>query len=352
MTDEISQTDDLPLRFSASANDPLYEAVQSLEEAQRQQGFSLIMEGDYGGQIYLTCPVGLLGCDHQTLVQLLEDIDLIQRKEPLGRGLFFEKMPVGAYIQGGMGGAPVCSDLWIHEEIYAIGMEEAIRLVISGVAERLEIPTIEDLCLEAASGSAKKQYFFAEQLRWYVKRGGEQIRSERRKWYTKAAEQGHVKAQYHLTGDEGTSSAERVRWMCAIVARDDRTEKDLSWVKMRLAERCESGDGIARDIGKAAELYEQLCNCHYHQAAAIRLGEMYLCGKGVSINKSMALMWLLRASYGATDELRLWQGYIYKPDEREHLSECIEEAKLGMTDDEISQTEQAAREWLEKERIG
>ncbi|MFA7337451.1 MAG: hypothetical protein WC028_11750 [Candidatus Obscuribacterales bacterium] len=69
MTDEIFQPDESLLRFSASAGDPLYEAVQSLEEAQRQQGFSLIMEGDYGGQIYLTCPVGLLACDHKTLVQ-------------------------------------------------------------------------------------------------------------------------------------------------------------------------------------------------------------------------------------------------------------------------------------------
>ncbi|MFA7337452.1 MAG: hypothetical protein WC028_11755 [Candidatus Obscuribacterales bacterium] len=270
----------------------------------------------------------------------------------MGRGLFFEKMPVGAYIQGGMGGAPICSDLWIHDELYAIGMDEKIRAVVSGARERLEIPTIEKLLGEAAAGNAKKQYFFAEQLRWYVKHGGEQIRSERRKWYTKAAEQGHVKAQYHLTGDEGSSSAERVRWMCAIVARDDRTEMDLEWVKMRLAECYWSGRGIATDFGKAAEFYRQLCSKHYHQVPAIRLGEMYLTGNGVPINKSMALMWLLRASYGATDELRLWQGYIYKPDEREHLSQCIEEAKLGMTADEISQTEQAAREWLEKERTG
>ena len=352
MIDHVLQPDDSLPRFSASGDDPHYEAVQSLEEAQRRQGFALIMEGDYGGQIYLTCPVSLLCCDQKALQQLLEDIDSMQWKEPLGRGLFFEKIPIGASVGGGMGGASICSDLWIHEELYAIGMEEAIKAVVSGVRQRLEIPTIEDLRLQAASGNAMKQYFFAEQLRWYVKSGGEYIKSERRDWYRKAAEQGHAKAQLCLIMDRGLCAAEIARWMCTLVARDDLSEIDLNWVKMRLAERYESGEGAVRDFCKASELYTQLCNSHYHQAAAIELGKMYLYGNGVEVNKNMAFCWFLRASYGSTDELRLWRFLIYKPDDLEQLSLFIEEAKRGMSADEIAQTEQEAREWLRQELIG
>lgn len=351
MIDHVLQPDDSLPRFSASEDDPHYEAVQSLEEAQRQQGFALIMEGDYGGQIYLTCPVSLLCCDQKALQQLLEDIDAIQWKEPFGRGLFFEKIPLGASVRGGMGGASICSDLWIHKELYAIGMEEAVKAVVSGVCQALEIPTIEDLRLQAASGNAMKQYFLAEQLRWYVKSGGEHIKSERRDWYRRAAEQGHAEAQLHLVMDRALCAAEIARWMCILVARDDLSEIDLNWVRMRLAERYESGEGIATDLSKAAELYKQLCDSHYHQAAAIRLGKMSLYGDGVEVNKTMALSWFLRASYGSTDELRLWHFVIYKPVDLEQLSLCIEEAKRGMSADEIAQTEQEAREWLRQELI-
>lgn len=59
-------------RMVADAISGRYEAFRSLEEARAAQDAAVVMEGDDGGSIYLTCPIGLVNCDEQALRQLLK----------------------------------------------------------------------------------------------------------------------------------------------------------------------------------------------------------------------------------------------------------------------------------------
>lgn len=52
-----------------------YQALKSLTEAQAAPDGVVILEGDDGGQVYLTVPARLVRCSEQTLATLLADLD-------------------------------------------------------------------------------------------------------------------------------------------------------------------------------------------------------------------------------------------------------------------------------------
>jgi hypothetical protein len=72
-------------RILADAAGEPYSALQSLEEAKRAAAV-VVMEGDYGGSIYLTCPARVVQCDEPTLRQLALDIDERDWSDPEGVG--------------------------------------------------------------------------------------------------------------------------------------------------------------------------------------------------------------------------------------------------------------------------
>jgi hypothetical protein len=102
---------------------------------------ALVMEGDWGGQIYLACPLRVVRANERTLKRLLADLDHIAWESNGGEGaeMRYERLPVGAVVDGGMGGGLVSEDIWIHEEFSDLDLAEAIREVIRGA--RTELPT-------------------------------------------------------------------------------------------------------------------------------------------------------------------------------------------------------------------
>ena len=75
-----------------------YRPLRSLAEAQQVPDGRVIMEGDWGGQVYLTFPASMVRCSQEALHRLLLDIDArcwgCNRGE--GAGVYFERKPVGA----------------------------------------------------------------------------------------------------------------------------------------------------------------------------------------------------------------------------------------------------------------
>jgi len=96
------------------------------------------MEGDYGGSIYLTCPVRLVHCDEPTLQQLLIDLDKHDWNDPEGVGVYYEVAPVGSGVVGGNGGGAVTDGLWLHPDLEAKGLRERVAAVVRGERERLD----------------------------------------------------------------------------------------------------------------------------------------------------------------------------------------------------------------------
>jgi hypothetical protein len=125
-------------RMVAEAHGDRYEAIKSLDEAKATADAAVVMEGDYGGSIYLTCPARLVHCDEPALRQLLHDLDKHDWNDPEGVGLYYEVAPVGSGVTGGSGGGVVTDSLWLHPELETEGLRERVEAVITGERVRLD----------------------------------------------------------------------------------------------------------------------------------------------------------------------------------------------------------------------
>lgn len=115
-----------------------YRPLKSFEEAKQFLDSVAIFEGDYGGQIYIVCPVSTIKCSQVILLKLLTDIDKISWNDPEGANIYYERHKLGEGISGGMGGAQVIDGIWIHEELKHRSLEKQICAVIDGTKDILE----------------------------------------------------------------------------------------------------------------------------------------------------------------------------------------------------------------------
>jgi len=121
-------------RMVSDARDVPYQPLRSLDEARSLSKGVVILEGDDGGQIYVVCPSSLVRCSAETLNDLLRDLDTIAwpHNDPDAARVFYERLSIGAPVCGGMGGAVVTNDVWIHGDFVNLKLDRAIREVISG----------------------------------------------------------------------------------------------------------------------------------------------------------------------------------------------------------------------------
>ena len=125
-------------RMVADGHGMPYQAFRSLSEAQLAADSAVVLEGDWGGTIYATCPARLIRCDEGTLGQLLHDLDaVIWPGQPDGAGVYYERLPVGSPVPGGMGGGMVIDGVWVHDKVEGLGIAHEIRDVITGRASRI-----------------------------------------------------------------------------------------------------------------------------------------------------------------------------------------------------------------------
>ena len=97
-----------------------YTSANSLAEAKNKKNYYLVMEGDCGGQIYLTCPVNLIKCSECILYEILIAIDKNQWPENdiSMRNIFYEPFELNQGVLGGMGGGIVLEkEIWIHPNL-------------------------------------------------------------------------------------------------------------------------------------------------------------------------------------------------------------------------------------------
>lgn len=105
----------------------------SFDEAKKASDGTVVLTGDHGGQIYLTCPAKYIKCGEETLKNLLKEIDDIEWGcDEFGSAeIDYRRAKPCDGICGGMGGGVVEDGLWIHPDI-ADGKKELIRKVING----------------------------------------------------------------------------------------------------------------------------------------------------------------------------------------------------------------------------
>lgn len=101
-----------------------YNPIDGYELAKNTEDACVILEGDWGGQIYLVCPMKYVHCSEKTLLNLLKSIDSIEWgcNDGKGRAICFEVIPIGQGVAGGMGGGIVVDGLWLHERLIDAGL--------------------------------------------------------------------------------------------------------------------------------------------------------------------------------------------------------------------------------------
>jgi hypothetical protein len=104
----------------------------SLADARAAADGVVILEGDWGGQIYVVAPASRVACDEAALARLLRAIDAIAwpENDEGSASIRYERLRAGDTVPGGMGGGRVSSDAWIHDELAPHA--PAIREVLAG----------------------------------------------------------------------------------------------------------------------------------------------------------------------------------------------------------------------------
>lgn len=115
------------------------------------------------------------------------------------------------------------------------------------------------------------------------------------KWYRKAAEHGHLQAQYNLgicyANGDGVEKdmTEAVKWF------REAAERGLAKAQYNLGYYYEIGEGVERDMTEAVKWYRKAADQGIAEAQA-NLGVCYLKGEGVYENKNEAKKWFLKAA--------------------------------------------------------
>lgn len=140
-----------PVRYITSQTHPdagghAYTPLKSFGEAKSDPDGVVVLEGDWGGQIYMTARMSVVKCSEKELLDLLDDLDIIawECNKGDGKGLYYERIPVGGGVAGGMGGGTVTHHIWLHPSIASDSrpdlqarIELAVLDIIDGRLQRL-----------------------------------------------------------------------------------------------------------------------------------------------------------------------------------------------------------------------
>ena len=116
-----------------------FKPLTDYDRAKEAKHGCVIIEGDYGGQVYLTCPMKYVKCSHKALLQVASDLDGMYWDNEQGCNVYYEdyKSPHGVF--GGMGGGVVIDGLWMHPDFDEVGIKEKVWEVIIGNRPRADI---------------------------------------------------------------------------------------------------------------------------------------------------------------------------------------------------------------------
>lgn len=128
-------------RFLADSRDFSLTSYSSLETAQLDPHAAVVLSGDWGGTIFLTVPVRLLGCSMTTLDTLVSDLDAVtlMSGRPTVATVALERHPVGTRVIGGGGGGLVIEGVWTHPTALIEDIRSQAADVILGVRPRIDV---------------------------------------------------------------------------------------------------------------------------------------------------------------------------------------------------------------------
>jgi hypothetical protein len=126
-------------RMVEDAGGEPYAPLRCLQEAQADRDGVVVLQGDDGGQIYVTCPASEVVCTSEVLEELLRDLDALAwpGNDPDMARVFYERRRVGSGVSGGMGGGVRAAGPWIHPDLVKLRLGDRIVEVLRGVRARV-----------------------------------------------------------------------------------------------------------------------------------------------------------------------------------------------------------------------
>lgn len=129
------------------------------------------------------------------------------------------------------------------------------------------------------------------------------------KWYTKAADKGHLEAMYNLAYCMMLSGT-RENKQKGFKLFQSAADKGHIGAQFGVALAYYNGDGVKRDTIKALEWLKKSAENNYSQAQGL-LGQSYQFGQLVPKNISNAIKWYTKAADGGETRAMTQLGYIY-----------------------------------------
>ena len=151
------------------------------------------------------------------------------------------------------------------------------------------------------------------------------------KWYRKAAELGHAKAQYALgniyrygtVGGVPKDEVEAVKWIRKAAEQGlDEAQYRLGWCYFR-------GSGVDQDETAAVEWYRKAAKQDYRKAQ-YELGKCYFEGTGVSEDRAEAVKWLQKVIEDREGD----DNMLNNPTEKRRAKELLEKIEEQRAEDE------------------
>jgi hypothetical protein len=133
--------------FLADVHRAEFVSFPSLATARSDPDAALVLSGDYGGTIFLTAPVRLVGCDQDSLDTLVSDLDAVtwMSGDLTIATVAFERRPVGTGVPGGDGGGVVTDGVWVHPHRVPADIHDQAREVVAGTRARIDVAVLRRL---------------------------------------------------------------------------------------------------------------------------------------------------------------------------------------------------------------
>lgn len=124
-----------------------YKPLRTLEEARGMEHGSVVIEGDWGGTIYLSCPVKYVHATQEEIEALAEWLERqfwdcnFDASGEGGQGVYYKDAPPGSGLMGGMGGGAHLDGLWVHPDLLG---EVGVDAVKNEIIKRLKMERTDE----------------------------------------------------------------------------------------------------------------------------------------------------------------------------------------------------------------
>lgn len=133
----------------SARNFQILSSLDSFVEARALARGHLLIQGDSGGETFLTCPVSSVECGAENLFLLMLDLESLSQVCKLSEVTLSAEVPTTGYdawivcaefdLGESYQGSEIRDDLWLNDQFQNFGIASDVRLILTGELDRLTL---------------------------------------------------------------------------------------------------------------------------------------------------------------------------------------------------------------------